>query len=287
MPAKPTITAYGNSFAIQTGCGLNEAETRGEITTSSLNKKLQTDLIEYTNFEQPIKDYILAKLGHPIVRVELSDFQVKTCIDEAVNLLNYHAPSWTTQYATFEATAGINLYEIPTYIIDNLTYVVYKKTLLSIQSQAGTLEFDFFIKYFQDNFLFQDFEIATFYQLQQHLEIIRKTLGMEGSFDVINGQFLQIYPAPAVTPEEVILEYRALDSRTMHPYYHNFIQRYATACAKENLGNIRSKYVMLPSPGGGAKLNGELLLQEGIREKEKLEENLIWDIGEPPVWTAF
>ena len=244
-------------------------------------------LEEFSFFEETVKDFILARLGYPVVRVELTPFQIKSCIDEAITKLYYHAPMWTTQFCSFQTTANANLYELPSYILDNMTYCAYKKTLLSIQGQAGTLEFDFFIKYFQDNFLFSDFQVSDFYILQSHLEMIRKVLGQEGSFDVVNNKYLQVYPTPVVGDQTVILEYRALDSGTMHPAYKNFIQKYALACAKGILGEIRGKYQSLPSPGGGASLNGQALAQAGEQEKQKLEEALTSEFEEPPRFSTY
>jgi hypothetical protein len=284
----PKLNHYGNSFADKVfGQGVEEATTKGDIITSSLGNSTMGDLEEFSFFEETVKDFILARLGFPVVRVELTPFQIKSCIDEAITKLYYHAPMWTTQFCSFQTTGGANLYELPTYILDNMTYCAYKKTLLSIQGQAGTLEFDFFIKYFQDNFLFSDFQVSDFYILQSHLEMIRKVLGQEGSFDVVNNKYLQVYPTPISGDQTVILEYRALDSGTMHPAYKNFIQKYALACAKGILGEIRGKYQSLPSPGGGASLNGQVLVQAGEQEKQKLEEALISEFEEPPRFSTY
>ena len=155
-----------------------------------------------------------------------------------------------------------------------------------MQYQAGSLEFDFFIKYFQDNFLFSDFAVSDFNIMQTYLETIRKVLSQEGSWDIINNQYLQLYPTPVVD-QAVIVQYRALDSATIHPYYHNWIQRYALACAKGILGSIRGKYKSLPSPGGGAMLDGDLLRQESKEEKTALAEDLLREIEEPPVFTTY
>jgi hypothetical protein len=87
--------------------------------------------------------------------------------------------------------------------------------------------------------------------------------------------------------ETVVLVYRGLDTGTMHPYYKNWIQRYALAVAKGILGEVRGKYSSLPSPGGGASLNGKDLLQASQQEKEKLKEELLSEIEEPPVFTLF
>ena len=286
-PLRPIVAAYGDSFGTFKGTRITDHVSTGDIDQDKLNKNTLVDGVEFNTFETTIKDYILSKLGHPVVRVELAPLQLKIAMDEATTKLSYHAPVWTKQFATFEASAPCNLYEIPAYILNNLTYVVYKKTLLSIQAQSGSLEFDFFIKYFQDNHLFGDFQVGEFYLMQSHLEQMRKILSQEGSFDIINNKYLQISPRPAITPQVVILEYRALDSNTIHPAYRNWIQQYATAVAKGILGEIRSKYSTLPSPGGGAQLNGQALKQESTQEMEKLEQQLIQEIEEPPAFSMY
>jgi len=186
----PDVRGYGNTFAEfesanELGAGrgpISDAGgTKGNINRDNLNKNVLDGSVEFTKFEETVKDYVLAKLGHPVVRVELAPLQLKVCIDEAITRLYHHAPLFTIQMAVFRTQNGVNLYKLPMSIMDNLEYVVYKKTLLSIQSQAGTLEFDFFIKYFQDNFLFQNFGVGDFFLLQQHLEQLRKILGQEGS----------------------------------------------------------------------------------------------------------
>jgi len=279
---------YGNSLADKTyGPTLYDQSLKGEIIASSLNNATLADVVEFSGFETIIKDYVLGSLGHPVVRVELTPFQLKICVDEAVSKLSYHAPMWMNQFACFDASAGMNLYELPTYILNNLDYVVYKKSLLSMTYQTGSLEFDFFIKYFQDNFLFKDFAVSDFNIMQIFLETTRKILSQDGSWDVINNQYLQIYPRPVLTPDPVILQYRAIDSATIHPYYKNWIQRYSLAASKGVLGQIRGKYASLPSPGGGAVLNGSALQAEAEREKALLVEQLMTEIEEPPVFTAY
>jgi len=288
MAVEPKLAGWGNSFAVYAGSNINAAsKTRGEIDYEKLNNTTMVDGIEWTHFEENLKDFVLARLGHPVVRVELTPYQIKTCLDEAVGTMYNHAPLFSTQFVVFNTTAGVNTYRIPTYILDNLEYVVYKKTLLSIQNQAGTLEFDFFIKYFQDNFLFQNFGVGDFYLLQQNLEIMRKILGQEGSFTVLDNQYLQIEPKPVVDGQTVIIVYRGLNSDTLHPAYRNWIQLYALACAKGALGQIRGKYQTVPSPGGGAKLNGESLVKESADEKEKLLKRLLDEFEEPARFSTY
>jgi hypothetical protein len=286
MANKPEILNYGNSFGQAPVPVLSDYYPTGDINPDDLNTSLLADGVEFNRFEETVRDFVLARLGHPVVRVELTPFQIKTCIDEAITRMDFHAPLWTLQFATFAAKAGQNVYDIPRYILNNIEYVTYKKTLLTIQSQAGTLEFDFFIKYFQDNFLFTDFSVGDFYLLQQNLEMMRKVLSQEGSWNVVNNKYLQIYPMPVLN-DTVIIQYRALDSDTIQPAYRNWIQKYALAVAKTVLGQVRGKYTNLPSPGGGATLNGASLVEEGNKDVARLEEELRMEVEEPPTFTCY
>jgi len=284
----PRLMGYGDTFGNYGGRNLGDTDIYSTaIDTFKLNKGLLADGVELDPFEETVHDFVLARLGHPVVRVELTPFQIKTAIDEAITNLDYHAPFWTIQCASFQCSAGVNAYMLPMHIAYNLNEVVYKKSLLSIQNMAGTLEFDFFIKYFQDNFLFSNFQVSDFYLMQQHLEMIRKILSQEGSWDLVNGNLLQLYPTPVNNSQIVILIYRGLDSYTMHPYYKNWIQRYALAVCKGILGEVRGKYKSLPSPGGGASLNGADLMQQSVAEKDKLKEELLSEIEEPPAFSLF
>lgn len=285
--AKPRILTYGDTFGKYGGQLLTDTVVTSEIDVDNLNKATLLDGVEFNNFELTVRDYILARLGYPVVRVELTAFQLKSAVEESINKFAYHAPFWNRQFAAFDASAGINQYILPPHIAHNLSYVNYRKTLLTIQDAAHDLEYDFFIKYFQDNFIHGDFRLGDFYLLQQHLEMARKVLGQEGAFDLVNGNVLQLYPVPAVNNERVILEYRAVDSNTIHPAYRNWIQRYALAIAKGILGEIRGKFGSLPGPGGGASLNGTALLQASQQDKKMLEEELRSEIEEPPTFTMY
>ena len=284
---KPKIV-WGSSYGKYDGDRVTDYKVVDDIGKSLYNDMpaYQAAIQELSPFHREIADFILARLGHPVVRVELTPYQLRTAIDEAVQRMSYHAPVWTKQYAVFKAEAGRNLYELPQFIADNLTYVVFKKTMLSIQAMAGTLEFDYFIKFFQDTHLFSDFSVGEFYLLQMHLKMVRKILSQEGSWDVLNGNILQVTPTPAID-DYCILEYRAMDSNTIHYAYKSWIKRFALACAKEILGQIRGKYQTLPGPGGGAQLNGNDLIQQATQEKEKLMEELLSELEEPPLITIF
>jgi len=278
----PLIAGYGNSFGKYQGARVTDYSISQDIDPSKLNKNLEVDGVQFNLFEQSINDYVLAQLGHPVVSVELTPFQVKTCIDEAISRLDYHAPQWANQFAIFDASAGLNLYELPQFMINNLTYVGYKKDILGLNYTPGSLAFDVTLAFFNTNRFFQGGGIGDFFLTQQYLEIMRRVLSNEGAWSVVNNKYIQLYPAPTETPTPVIVEYRALDSDTINPAYRNWIQRYALACSKGILGKIRGKYKTLPGPGGGAQLDGESLSRESAEEKKLLVEELLTEIEEKP-----
>ena len=139
MPLVPNLAAFGNSFSTYSGKTVTTGKPDGEISVEKLNATTMVDGVEWTHFEETLKDFILARLGHPVVRVELTPYQIKTCLDEAVGTMYNHAPLFATQMVTFDASAGENMYKLPPYILNNLEYVVYKKTLLSIQQKSRYL----------------------------------------------------------------------------------------------------------------------------------------------------
>lgn len=280
---KPALAIYGNSFGQQKGSRLTDMDVSSYDYTD-LNNKTLMDGVEFNHFETTVKDYILGRLGFPVVRVELTPFQLKICIEEAISKLQYYAPVWMTQYVIFEATAGCNIYEIPKFIMNSLTNVTYRRNLFLALQSSNNLEFDFFWQYFQNNRLFSSYNIGEFYLFQMYYKQVRKVLSNHGTWDVIDGKYLQIFPMPWATGEPVILEYRALNSDTVHPYYKNWIQKYATACAKEILGQIRGKFKTLPGPGGGASMNGESLISEAQSEKSDLTDDLMSEIQEPAMF---
>lgn len=281
-------TRFGNTFGTVSGsyAELEDWDYYGDVNYPSLNRRRFKNQTYFSEFYESIKDFVLARLGFPVVRVELTDFQIQTAVDEAVSRLDYHAPDWCTQFCSFATSANVSLYELPAVVMNNFRNAVYRKQLLSLSYSNGTLEFDFFIKYFQDNFLFNNFSVGDYYITISHLEMMRKILGNDGTFNVVNGKYLNIAPPPTFS-EEVLVEFKAIDSTSLHPYFINWIQRYTLAVCKLVLGQIRGKYQSLPSPAGGAQLNGDALIQQGTQEQEKLMEELLSEIEEPPTFTTF
>lgn len=278
----PNVTQYGSSYGSFNGVRLKDYKAP-EPKTANLNNADAKDLVEFKSFDQTIKDYVFARLGHPTVRVELTDFQIQICIEEATSKLEYHAPHWMKQYAVLDSSANINVYELPQEIANNLTDVYFRKGIFNLGATPGSLEYDFAIMFFTNTGLFNNYNVSQYMLMQMYLKQINKVLGKSTSWDLINNKYLQIFPVPD-SSDEIILEFRGIDGATIHPAYKNWIQRYTLAVAKEILGRARSKYQTLPGPGGGTRLDGETLLAESKEEKQLLLEELKTEIQNPPLF---
>ena len=121
------------------------------------------------------------------------------------------------------------------------------------------------------------------------------------SFELINNK-LRVFPQPQATGS-IIFQYIKTSDRssliigsTQHTsdfsdinydfmtYKHinspgrQWIRKYTLALAKELLGEIRSKYGALPTPGGDVSLDGDTLRTEASAEKENLIAQLREDL---------
>ena len=285
MAITPIITSYGSSYGAYGGSRLTDYSLSGEINQNKLNKNIEIDGIQFNLFEQTINDYVLAQLGYPIVAVELTPFQIKICLDEAASKLDYYAPQWANQFAVFDAVAGENLYELPAFLVNNISNITYKKDMLGpLNYSNGALGYDMSLAFFGQNNLFKNTSLGDFYLINQYFEIMRRVLSQDGSWSIVDNRFVQLYPTPTETPTGVIIEYRAINSNTLHHAYRNWIQRYSLASAKGILGRIRGKYKTVPGPSGGAQMDGESLVRESAEEKVALMEELISAIQEGPMF---
>ena len=121
------------------------------------------------------------------------------------------------------------------------------------------------------------------------------------SFELINNK-LRIFPVPTTTGSikfqyvriserdaEVIgntnitsdfsdVNYQFMVYKQINSPGQQWIRKYTLALAKELLGEIRSKYGSLPTPGGEVSLDGDTLRSEASAEKENLIAQLREDL---------
>ena len=89
-PVRPDFQ-WGPFLVDRYGDGSNTSSftaPSGDIPYDSLNRRYFSETVEFNRFYMIIKDFVKSRLGYPVVRVELADFQILTAIDESMSKLD-------------------------------------------------------------------------------------------------------------------------------------------------------------------------------------------------------
>tara|TARA_R100000808_G_C2155485_1_gene168185 strand:- start:288 stop:1565 length:1278 start_codon:yes stop_codon:yes gene_type:complete len=120
------------------------------------------------------------------------------------------------------------------------------------------------------------FDLISWYTVREFLETREKLLSQRRSFKFNpRTQYMQMYPQPLSSND--VRFYGIVGCYVEQPLQdvlkEPWVHQYSTALAKIGVGRVRGKYTGTSMFGGGT-LNYQDLLQEGLAEKEKLEQQL-------------
>jgi len=252
------------------------------MTTSLRQPTIASDLREQW------KKWILFQLGHPVVKVEITNNHLDIAIDEAVRRFSQWAPA-ADKLLIFDAIGGESVYDLTYYIPDYISVrdVIYHPSvtdmLLTNFIGGVTTDFSFGsnqISYFHGTYSSMiDFTLWNMYN-EQYL----RTIGREGMWQIIEHNLI-LSPAPSVGVKVGIIYNTFLIDEDIRR--DEWIKEWALTEVKMALGRIRSKYVSLPGPRGqDITMDGTALIQEAREDREKLLERINeyrepigWEIG--------
>lgn len=235
------------------------------------------------NVREQIAEYIKLSLGHPVVRLELTDQQIDLCINTAVSNFSQWVPG-TEHLKVFDLTPGQNKYDLPTILGTN-DYIDIRQVIYNRANAYNTV--GEFISNFVDGGLFPEWGFAgymgsvgsyggnmTDFVIQgMYNEMFLRTLGLEGSWQVIQND-LYLSPMPLKESKAgVIYTTFATD---MNIRRIEWVREWAFAHAKEILGRTRGKFPGgMPGPrGGNIAMDGQVLLAEAKEAKMMLQKRL-------------
>lgn len=229
----------------------------------------------------PIKKYVLTRLGHPVVQVELVEDQWETILRTAGDWIAGYFPK-EQRLAVFNTSPLQSTYPMPegAYWIQE---VAWDPVTTRIDDIFGAESFLFNV----GNISGIQNILTDYHLLQAYRKFSMKVLGTEGHFEVINEggegptqQKIRLYPTPkGVFP--VVVLYQPVVTHFRSPQARKVCMDMILAEAKCVLGAIRRKVANMPSPtGGNLQLDGEALAAEGAKELEEITQKAI-DLGEP------
>lgn len=242
---------------------------------------------------EPMKKYVLSKLGHPVTEVEMTEDQWETIWRVAGDFIAGYFPR--------EQKLGV-FYTSPlqsTYPLPKDAYWVQEVSWDPVTTRIDDV-------FGAESFLFNIGNISgiqniltDYHLLQAYRKFSQKILGTEGHWEVINegnsnvesdmlsakDQLIRLYPTPKGAFPVVVL-YIPVVNHFRSPQARQLCYDMMLAEARIAVGMARRKISGMPTPDGGSiNYDGSDLVQEGEKDKEEIVDKAI-KLGEPAgIWT--
>lgn len=225
---------------------------------------------------QEFKDYVLRKIGAPVIQINVSDEQIDDRIDEAISFWrDYHYSGSQLVYLKHQLTQED---------IDN-GYIEVPETLLgvtrifdlssSISTGAGffNVQYQFVLNNLED---ITGYNIQHYYMSMQHLEFMQEILVGKPLVRYnrhINKLYIDVQKDLLVPGEYVIIEaYDIIDGAQHSDVWNDrWLQNYASALIREQWGYNLTKFTNMQLVGG-VQFNGEQILSEAKADRKEMEE---------------
>lgn len=273
-----------------------------------------------TTFNPAVTSYdtlsfrIQRQLGAPLINLEISDEQVYDCITDSIEYFTKWA-GYTEEYLVFEsklyaAGVGIKVDDLinKTPELRNGTGVAnlsagYDVDLASYRKVMDCFEFakgedtgintlftleqamaqQIYSSYMIGNF---GFDLITWETLKSFIDTRNKVLAMTPQFRFDpRTQILRIIPEPKTEHTYLGVVGCYIERPIKDLIRERWVQKYALALTKIAIARVREKYSGTTLFGGG-QINSQNVLQEGLKEKEQLEQELMnsYQDNSPPTF---
>ena len=225
------------------------------------------------------KDYILRRLGAPVIDINVDDSQVEDRIDDAlIYYRDYHFDGTERVYLGYALTAQDITNKYVSLAEDYIS--VIRVFDIGINSGLGNL---FNIRYqihLNDLFDFSSTTYAPYVMAMRHIETLEEIfVGHKPiRFNRLDGK---LHVDMKWSSDLAVGDYMMIEAyKTMNPttnaliWSDQWLRRYATALVKRQWGDNMSKYENMQLPGG-ISFNGSKIGDQAREEIQKLEDEMI------------
>jgi hypothetical protein len=228
---------------------------------------------------EEFKDYILRKIGAPVIQVNVSEEQIEDRVDEAVSFWrDYHYNGSQMVYLKHELTQNDvdNGYiKLPPNIL-GISKVFDLNTSISASTGMFNVQYQFVLNNLTD---LTSYGITNYYMTMQHLEFLQEMLvgkQMVRYNKHVNKLYIDVAKSSLSVGKYIIVEaYDIIDPDEYADVWSDrWLQNYASVLVREQWGLNLTKFTNMQLVGG-VQFNGEQILQEARAEREKMEEDAI------------
>lgn len=226
--------------------------------------------------EEEMRDWILRKLGAPLVVVELTKEHLEDATEEAKRW--FAAKKGVARRELINIPSGTNSYNLPDYV-DKVLDVVAQDDSDVFYPGGDPIWFGLTAKGWLP---YGDVEgspplgpYSGFTQTLQRIDIGKKVYSADPDWRQ-EGRVLYVYPAEGERGNYFYYyKHNSWTVDQLDERDHDLVKRFALASAKVTLARVRGKYPNgMPTAQGSAGLDADTLLNESSTEMEKLADEI-------------
>jgi hypothetical protein len=230
------------------------------------------------------KEYVLRRLGKPVIEINVDDDQVDDRIDEALKYYyDYHFDGTEKIYYKHEVTST----DITNKYITLPENVIGAVNLFPIGQGLNTNNL-FNIRYqiaLNDLYTLTSVSMVPYYMALTHVQFLEQMLVGQQQFRYnrhVNKLYIDCDWNLFNEGDNILVEaYQIVDPTTYNDVWSDrWLMRYAYTLVKMQWGNNLKKYQGMQLPGG-LTFNGQQIYNEAAEEKEELEKEMIYSYSLP------
>jgi len=227
--------------------------------------------MEFTDRFPGTHEYVLAMMGYPMVAVEIPCRSVEIAVEQAIKKwIQYQG--YDNMVHQFEVSPGKNGYDLSNVmnnLNDDIIEVYYDASHINYSDDSVYLLINQYYYYFRAS---SKQLMSDYYLFKGYIEDMKRNLGTEGSYKVIDDK-LWLFPAPSKVGKVAVL-YRCPPSDG-YVDQNEWIRRYSLAIVKGMLGQARGKFSSgIMGPGGVINFNASELNSQSTSEQTELLKEL-------------
>jgi hypothetical protein len=229
--------------------------------------------------KEDFKDYILRKIGAPVIDINVADEQVEDRVDEAVSFWrDYHYNGSQMVYLKHQITEADkeNGYiPLPQGLL-GISKIFDMDTSISTGTGMFNVNYQFVLNNIQD---MTSYSMQNYYMTMQHIEFMQEMLVGKQMIRYnkhVNKLHIDTDNKSWVVGNYIIIE--AYDVVNPDEYAEvwsdRWLQNYAAVLVREQWGLNLTKFTQMQLVGG-VQFNGEQILAEARADRERMEEEAI------------
>lgn len=231
---------------------------------------------------QEFKDYVLRKIGAPVIQINVSDEQIEDRIDEALSFWrDYHYAGSQLVYlkhALTQEDIDNGYIPVPEQLL-GVVRIFDLSSSISTGSGMFNVTYQFVLNNIND---IMGYNVQHYYMSMQHIQFMQEILVGRPLIRFnrnINRVYIDVNKDLLVPGEFIIVEaYDIIDGETYSDVWNDrFLQNYASSLIREQWGYNLTKFTNMQLVGG-VQFNGEQILSEAKADRKEMEDNAIQNL---------